>query len=77
MGIGIGLCIIICLHFHIIPTMFSYISACHPYIFLPVSFSSFLTFLMLISVTVTPKPKKNIYYECNPTTPEVETALKV
>ena len=45
----------------------AYFLACHPYIFIHflIFKSCFCTFLMLISVTVRPKPKKNISFKCN------------
>ena len=51
----------------------------HLHTFLLFFKSCFDTFLMLISVTVRPKPKKNISFKCNhnPTTPELETALTI
>ena len=47
----------------------------HLFTFLMFFKSCFCTFLMLISVTVRPKPKKNI--SSVTTTPELETALTV
>ena len=76
--VGMGLCQYVdlcfhalslpCLHtfWHAVPTSF--------YIF-NVFKSCFCTFLMLISVTVRPKPKKNT--SSVTTTPELETALTV
>ena len=48
----------------------------HPFTFSMFFKSCFCTFLMLISVTVTPKPK-NISFKCNSTTPELEIALTI
>ena len=48
----------------------------HRFTFLMFFQSCFCTFFMLISVTVTPKPK-NISFKCNSTTPELEIALTI
>ena len=76
-GMGLCQCVYLCFHalslpcshtfWHAIPTSF--------YIFNVFFKSCFCTFLMLTSVTVTPKPKKNI--SSVTTTPELETALSI